>query len=378
VNILTVHSAKGLEFPVVFLVNLVSGRFPSNERRERIPIPDALIKEILPAGDYHEQEERRLLYVGMTRARDVLFMTAARYYGEGKRERKVSPFVAEALGRESLWETPAQKRQGQQLALLEWEKIVPPEEKPVVRQAPRYLSYSQLETFITCPLQYKYRYLLRIPVPPSAALTFGSTIHRTIREFYERLKRGERPTKDDLLTILKNQWSPVGFGNKAYEERMMQQGRDILSGFYAKGYDPRSVPKDLEKSFKIKITPSLSLVGKIDRVDTLPDGSIEIIDYKTGQAPKTRKVTDDPQLTVYALAATDPGLYAMSPDRVTLSFYFFEGQEKISAQRTKEQLEDAKHAIAEKAKEIASTDFAPKPGKYCDFCEFRLICEAWN
>jgi len=379
VNILTVHSAKGLEFPVVFLVNLVSGRFPSNERRERIPIPVTLIKEILPAGDYHEQEERRLLYVGMTRARDLLFFTAARYYGEGKRERKMSPFVAEALGPEAVQETASHPvRTGQQLALLEWGNTKPEEEKPVSRRMLSPLSYSQLETFATCPLQYKYRYILRIPVPPSAALTFGSTIHRTMREFYERVKRGERLTKDDLLTILTEQWSPTGFGNKAYEARMMRQGKLLLSGFYTRSFDARHVPKDLEKFFKIKITPEISLVGKIDRVDELPDGTIEIIDYKTGQAPKTRNAADDPQLTVYALAATDPGLYAIPSDRVILSFYFFEGQEKISAQRTKVQLEKAKIEIAEKAKEIAASDFSPKPGKYCDFCEFRLICEAWN
>src|SRR3989337_3850308 len=58
VNILTAHSAKGLEFPVVFLVNLVSARFPTIERKEQIPIPDALVKEILPSGDFHLEEER--------------------------------------------------------------------------------------------------------------------------------------------------------------------------------------------------------------------------------------------------------------------------------------------------------------------------------
>ena len=87
VNILTAHSSKGLEFPVVFLVNLVAQRFPTTERREQIPIPDALIKEVLPIGDYHLEEERRLFYVGMTRAKDLLYFTAADYYGEGKREK---------------------------------------------------------------------------------------------------------------------------------------------------------------------------------------------------------------------------------------------------------------------------------------------------
>jgi DNA helicase-2/ATP-dependent DNA helicase PcrA len=379
VNILTIHSAKGLEFPIVFIVNLVSGRFPSNERSERIPIPDALVKEILPSGDYHEQEERRLFYVGMTRARDRLYLTGARYYGEGKRERKISPFVSDAIGREAaqLMELhPAQKNQ--QLALLEWERTPEVQAKPLTRRPVPYLSYSQLATFTTCPLQYKYRYILRIPVPPSAALTFGSTIHRTVKAFYERVKKGDHPTKQDLLSLLEEEWSSVGFGDKVYEEKMKRQGKLLISGFFEKGFDSTRIPKDLEQSFKIKITPQVTLVGKIDRVDEFPDGSIEIIDYKTGHAPKVRDVTKDPQLTVYALAATDPGLYDKPPDRVTLSFYFFEGQEKISAKRSKEQLVKARESIAAKAAEIAGSDFSPTPGKHCDFCEFRLICEAWN
>ncbi|MBI2404980.1 ATP-dependent helicase [Candidatus Gottesmanbacteria bacterium] len=316
VNILTIHSAKGLEFPVVFLVHLVSSRFPSMERREQIPIPDAFIKEILPEGDFHLQEERRLFYVGMTRARDILYFTAAKYYGEGKREKKLSPFIGEALGEETVRQLDSKTvREAKQLLLLDWEK----KEEPQVAAAYQpitYLSYSQLNTFTTCPLQYKYRYILRIPIPPSAALAFGDMMHKTVRAFYELVKNGDHPTKDTLLQLLNKQWLSVGFGDKAYEKKMKDHGRELLVGFYEKGYDPKKIPKDMEQSFKIKITPRLSLGGKIDRIDELGDGKIEIIDYKTGQAPKSKNPAGDVQLTVYALAATDEGMYQKKPQDV--------------------------------------------------------------
>jgi DNA helicase-2/ATP-dependent DNA helicase PcrA len=370
VNILTVHSAKGLEFDVVFLVNLVNARFPTTERKDQIPIPDALVKEILPTGDYHEEEERRLFYVGMTRARDFLFFTGAKYYGEGKREKKLSPFIAEALGNDvSTYQSVNVSEATKQLPLLDWKKVEEPQASPV-RQPVTYLSYSQLDTFLTCPLQYRYRYILRIPVPPSAALSFGDTMHKTIRAFYELVKSGVHPTKQDLLHLLDDHWSRLGYGDKKYEEKMKRHGRELLEGFYAKGYEPGVVPTALEEPFKLKITPTLTLGGKIDRIDTLKDGTMEIIDYKTGQATKTRDPKKDLQLTVYAMAS--------GSEKVIVSFYFFEGQTKISSSRTKEQLAAAKEEIAKSADEISRSDFHPTPGKYCDFCEFRLICEAWN
>lgn len=378
VNIMTVHSAKGLEFPIVFLVNLVSQRFPTMERKEQIPIPEDLIREILPEGDFHLQEERRLFYVAMTRARDFLYFTAAKYYGEGKREKKITPYIQEALGESYASQLTVRMRDGSdQLSFLDWKKVDELEIKPV-RQPVTYLSHSQLSTFDTCPLQYKYRYILKIPVPPSGALTFGDTIHRTMRAFYQLVQEGKQPSVDTLLTLFDDHWVSVGFGEKMYEEKMKMHGVDLLKGFYEKGYDPNVIPTSLEEAFKIKITPSLTLGGKIDRVDTLDDGTIEIIDYKTGQAPKSRDVTKDPQLTVYALSAIGEGVYKRAPEKVIVSFYFFEDQNKVSAVRTPGELEQAKKDIADKAEAISRSDFQPTPGKHCDFCEFRLICEAWT
>ena len=104
VNIMTVHSAKGLEFPVVFLVNLVSDRFPTRSRRDAIPIPEELVKEIvaeeLTEKEANLQEERRLFYVGATRAKEKLYLTVSNFYGDAKRKKKPSVFLYEVLDRD--------------------------------------------------------------------------------------------------------------------------------------------------------------------------------------------------------------------------------------------------------------------------------------
>lgn len=382
VNLLTVHSAKGLEFPVVFLVNLVTARFPTRERREQIPIPEKLIKEILPVGDYHEQEERRLFYVGMTRACDRLYLTAASYYGEAKREKKISPFVIEALGK-GVVDLPAGKagkpsyEPSKQLSFVDWAK--PEEEKPTAIRLPpiNYLSFSQVNTYDTCPLLYRYRYIQKIPAPPAAAAVFGSTIHQTLRDFYQAALDGKKPTKKNLLTILEKNWSDEGYASKAHEKRMKKEAERMLKKFYDKGYDPDRLPKYLEQQFVIKAKQGLRIGGRIDRIDEIKSG-MEIIDYKTGKVIDQKELDKSLQMSVYALAATDPGVLRQNPEEVILSFYFLDKGEKKSTSRTKEQLLKAKKELIEKAKEIEKSKFEPTPGVWCDFCEYRLICEAWS
>jgi DNA helicase-2/ATP-dependent DNA helicase PcrA len=384
VSLLTVHSAKGLEFSVVFLVNLVSARFPSRQRREQIPIPEDLIKEILPVGDFHEQEERRLFYVGMTRACDLLFLTAANYYGEAKREKKISQFVIEALG-EGVVKSSNQliNQSTNQLSILDWQK--PKEDlSPIAKQQAllishkpiSYLSFSQISTFDICPYQYRLRYIQRIPVAPSAAATFGSSMHQTLRDFYQEIKEGKKLTKKDLLGLLDINWSPQGYASKSHEDRMKKQGQRMLTDFYRK-FDPKVIPKDLEQPFVIRVNPKLKVGGKIDRVDE-KKGKFEVIDYKTGKVMDQKKIDKSLQMTVYALAATDKGIYGKKPGEVVLTFYFLDTGEKKPTKRTAEQLEQAKKELIDKAKEIEKSDFKPTPNHMCEFCDFKLLCEAWR
>ena len=383
VNILTIHSAKGLEFPVVFLVNLVSQRFPVVERREQIPIPDALIKEVLPQGDYHLQEERRLFYVGMTRAKDRLYFSAADYYGEGKREKKLSPFIFEALGDKAVG-SKKWIADSEQLSFLDYK---PPEShtpssihKPPIHID--YLSYSQIETFRTCPLHYKLRYIYKIPTPPSAAQSFGTSIHETLKEFYQLVKSGTKPSEKMLLKILEKRWVREGFSSKSHEKKFFGKGKIYLSGFWNEGFDSKIIPELLEQRFTLPLPykPSekpLKIGGVMDRVDLFPDGSLEIIDYKTGATIRSQgDIEKNLQLTFYALASTsireEP--FNKSPQEINLSLYFLDTQEKFTTKRSQGQLDEAIEEIFKVRKEIEESDFKCEGNILCEKCEYSVFC----
>jgi DNA helicase-2/ATP-dependent DNA helicase PcrA len=393
VNILTVHSAKGLEFPVVFLVNLVAQRFPTMERREQIPIPDALIKEVLPVGDYHEEEERRLFYVGMTRAKEKLFFTAADYYGEGKREKKLSPFIYDALGNQLDDQKARQPDNIKQLSFLDYEPKAKSSETLVKGDKTLkidYLSYSQIETFETCPLHYKLKYIYKVSTPPSASQSFGTSMHATLKEFYEtvvnrkpsfaKASEGRAKLEKIMFDIFARNWIDQGFKSKKQETDFFEKGKLYLSGFLKEGFNPKIKTIGLEQTFTVPLGKGLKIGGRVDRVDDLGNGEIEIIDYKTGATiPSQKDVDKNLQLSFYALAATkiptEP--FNKIPDKIKLSLYFLDTQEKISTVRTAKQLEEAILEIFKVRDEIEKSDFKCSNHIFCQMgCEFSLFCKS--
>lgn len=377
VSLLTVHSAKGLEFPVVFLVNLVAQRFPTVERREQIPIPEALIKEVLPVGDYHIEEERRLFYVGATRAKDLLFLTAADYYGEGKREKRLSPFIFETLGESSAAaELPTTNLQ--QLSFLDYAEA-PSEALAKEGRLPPlyvdYLSYSQIETFRICPLHYKLKYIYKVPTPPSSSQSFGNSFHATMKAFYEATAKGEKPTEKLIYRVLEESWISEGYLSKKHESGSFAKAKKFLAHYLKNTYNPKIVPIAMEQPFVVKID-GLRVGGKIDRVDVHGE-TLEVIDYKTGATSLTQKEADnDLQLSIYGLAATSiPEFpFARAPEKVKLSLYYFENPQIVTTMRTKEQLEEARKIIEDYKKQIEKSDFKCSGNMFCQNCEYNLFC----
>jgi DNA helicase-2/ATP-dependent DNA helicase PcrA len=347
------------------------------ERREQIPIPEELIKEVLPVGDFHLEEERRLFYVGMTRAKEKLFLTAADYYGEGKREKKLSPFIFEALGDKKM-SSEELSQKVDQLSFLDYEV----KEKPegiVEKLHVDYLSYSQIETFQTCPMHYKLKYIYKVPTPTSASQSFGTSIHATLKEFFEQVKT-TKPSDKLLYDLLEKNWITDGYKTKSHEKEFFNKGKLYLSGFLKQGFNPKIVPIGLEQPFTVPLGKGLKIGGRVDRVDDLGDGVIEIIDYKTGATIPTQKEVDkNLQLSFYALAAmkipTAP--FGKTPDKVKLSLYFLDTQEKISTTRTARQLEEAIKEIFKVKEEIEKSDFKCSGHMFCQMgCEFSLFCKS--
>ncbi len=380
VNILTIHSAKGLEFPVVFLVNLVEGRFPTRERKEQISIPVELIKEVLPKGDFHLEEERRLFYVGMTRAKDQLIFSAANFYGEGKRERKLSPFIIEALGEQVIHKKIETKDSEKQLPLFEWKHAgeeTTNQELPAITKVD-YLSYSAIQAFRECPLHYKLRYILRIPTPTTAPLAMGNSIHLALRDFYrarQSLGDGGSPNEEkQLLNLLDQNWEPLGYSSKKHESETKDKAKRFLTEYLHSPIHKTANPINLEQPFTFKID-DLKIGGKIDRVDDRGNGTIEIIDYKTGaNVPTQKDIDSDLQMTIYALAATDPGVLGKDIKDVKLSFYYFDTASQVTTIRTKEQLEAAKKELLAIRAEIEHSDFLCSGSILCQNCEFKMLC----
>jgi len=392
VNLLTVHSAKGLEWPVVFLVNLVAGRFPARRRSEALAVPDELVKDTALDGDAHLQEERRLFYVGCTRASGRLFLTWAKDYG-GKRKRHPSGFIEELGIENPESRAEVKKRKGAQLSLLGGGDVFPSDYRlSAIDYHPDYVSYSQLETFHQCPLKYKYRYILGIPTPPSHTLSFGQTIHRVLRDFHRADLFGKKDLAY-LLSLYETHWLGEGYDSEEHKKERFAEGQSLLKDYYEKHREQLGRPLFLEKKFTLKVD-GLPLIGSIDRIDEVakegkapqlarrrgrsPDRSgrrgVDIIDYKTGKVKDQRAVDRDEQLTIYALAARDA--LGLKPE--SLALYFIETNEKVVTTRTDEKLDQKMAELKETIAAIKESEFAPTPNFLCDYCDFRHICPAYK
>jgi len=373
VNVLTIHKAKGLEFPVVIMVSLISQRFPSPFRREAIPLPDELIRDILPSGDFHRQEERRLFYVGMTRAKKELYFTSAEDYG-GKKLRKVSPFVLEALDL-----SPREVSIHRCSALEVIGRNAPPrrKEKVSLRKIPvndiLTLSHFQVDDYLTCPLKYKYIHILRVPILQHHAVVYGKALHEAIQKYYLYKMQGRKLSLEELIACFENSWVNEGFISREHEERRLEEGRSTLAGFYKRAEEEDILPTYIEKEFNFVLDRD-RITGRWDRVDVI-NGKVSIIDYKSSQVRDKKKADkrtkESLQLGIYALAYYK--IFGKIPDSVKL--HFLETGIVGEAHLTEDDLDAVVDKIRKASRGIREGIFNPQPSYIsCRFCPYQSIC----
>jgi DNA helicase-2/ATP-dependent DNA helicase PcrA len=234
VHLLTAHNAKGLEFPVVYLVHLVQGRFPRQPQGHALPFPLELAPGAGNDRDDHYREERRLFYVAMTRARDRVVLCHAADYG-GRRVAKPSQFVIEAL------ELPSPPRRAAAASALESiARFAPAAESPAAEILPLApdqtleISHRRIDDYLTCPLKYRYAHVAQVPLGTDPQAMYGIAIHHAIRVYHQHRMRHLPISAAEVITAFEGAWSSEGFYSREHEELRLEEGRRSLAAFVAR------------------------------------------------------------------------------------------------------------------------------------------------
>ena len=393
VRLMTVHGAKGLEFPHVFILRMNAGAFPVRPRPHVLEFPEALMKEERPEGDFHIQEERRLFYVALTRARDRLTLTSLT-----DRKSKRSPFLDDFLMNPAI-----QRRDVIQLApdateqkpeksadaeaprdgaslfpastgpprifsrIAQWaESYRPPTPEPL------QLSPSAIDNYRGCPQRYLFSRLWQLPEGPRAALSFGNVMHTVIKRTVGELRKGNALPFAEVARIFEVEWRSAGFEDDYQEGEYKKDGLEQLRVFHESAAKEPAEVLEQEKSFELPLENNVVITGRMDQINSLGRRDVEIVDYKTGKPKTDAEIRKDLQLSLYALAARE--VLELNPKRLVLHFLLT--NERRETTREAKQLDEAVQAVQETAADIRAGEFPAKPGYQCKTCAYRAICPA--
>jgi DNA helicase-2/ATP-dependent DNA helicase PcrA len=239
------------------------------------------------------------------------------------------------------------------------------------------LSASDIDTYRTCPLKYKFARVFRIPQEPTLHQRFGILVHQVLERYHS--PPGENgggevrtPSLPELLGLLDAGWRRGGFGDSLQERQLRGKAAAALTRYHERFKTEDGRPVWFERQFTFPIGPHL-LRGRVDRVDVLPDGGYELIDYKTGRPKTAAQLADDVQLSLYAVGARESWQLEASRQ----AYYYLLDDEKVAVPDDGGRGEWVCEVATEVAEGIRAQGFEPTPSyAACSMCDYRLVCPA--
>jgi DNA helicase-2/ATP-dependent DNA helicase PcrA len=231
------------------------------------------------------------------------------------------------------------------------------------------LSATDIETYRTCPLKYKFARVFRIPSEPTLNQRFGILVHQVLERYHAADARQGLP---ELLNLLEAGWRRGGFGDSEEERQLRAKATQSLVRYHDRFRDEDAEPVWFERSFQFRMGPHL-LRGRVDRVDRLPDGGYELIDYKTGRPKTAAQLREDVQLSLYAVGARE----SWDLDAASQAYYYVLDDEKVPVDRSEEDRDWITETVMTVAEGIQGQGFEPTPSwSACSMCDYRIACPA--
>ena len=361
VRVMTVHQSKGLQWPAVFIPQLVKNRFPAKVGGGRT------VWHLLPADAFAnavryrggEADERRLFYVAATRAQKFLHMSWAPQPAN-QLAKAPSDFYNEILASKYV------KRRRQDYA--DRRRLEP---KPKASVANVTLSFSDMKYFFECPYQFKLRILYGFNAPLDEALGFGKSLHDALAEVHARALRGERITESETRELVaRHLRTPYAY--KALREKLEAAARKAISGYIRKNADSFGNLEFSEKAIEISLGDGVSVAGRIDLVRRLDTGEVTIVDLKSNERSQAEAVTET-QLHIYALGYQE--LTGRPADYVEI--YELDDQKQKRRSVDSDFIDDVKRDVRAAAEALRRNTLTARPSRNtCGQCDYCNLCTA--
>ena len=361
VRIMTVHQSKGLQWPVVFVPQLVRNRFPSKRAGGRTAW------HLLPSDAFENaqryrgglDDERRLFYVAVTRAQKFLHLTWAPTLGNTHAQAP-SDFFEGVLASKYV------KRRRQDYSNRKRRAPV-----PRASVANVVLSFSDLKYFFECPYQFKLRILYGFNAPLAEALGYGKSLHDALAEVHQRALEGEEisPNEAEVL-VQRHLRAPYSY--PALREKLEAAACKAISGYIERNGKNFSNLEFSEKGIEIALGDGVTVAGRIDLVKRIDTGEVTIVDLKSTERAQADEVTET-QLHIYALGYQE--LTGRDADYVEI--YELDEQKPKTRAVDEEFITDVKHKVRGAAEALHQNTLEPRPHRRsCSVCDYRNLCSS--